>query len=284
MNTLTKRLAAALRPFIHGPREDIGPAELSAAMNAMSEYDVAPDGGAGETRVREIEREYETIHALWERAESDLAAVRRDADRLAKRLATAQGKCCGHNPPCDECKLDSEALAAHRAAPDGEAGETQLWECNDCGFRMDARHVSEGSDDNCPSCEVDALKAELEIYRRPYANRLPGQDDAIDKLPITNDSDWRAKRCGHNYEPQDCTQPVCGFRDALADLAAARRERDEAFEIINNVCDGNPCNLDHHGYCQEHCWLDESECPHKAAKRLLNAHRATPRPGRDGAV
>jgi hypothetical protein len=43
----------------------------------------------------------------------------------------------------------------------------------------------------------------------------------------------------------------------------------EAIEIIKDFIDEEPCNYDHHGYCQSHNWLSDSECPHKRAKSFI---------------
>lgn len=48
---------------------------------------------------------------------------------------------------------------------------------------------------------------------------------------------------------------------------------DQAGEIIGALFDENECRYDHHGYCQEHGWLDESECPHSRARKWLIKYR-----------
>ena len=49
-------------------------------------------------------------------------------------------------------------------------------------------------------------------------------------------------------------EEITALRDVLSDLVAR---------------DDDPCYFDHHGYCQAHNWLQEGECPHARAKRLL---------------
>jgi hypothetical protein len=42
---------------------------------------------------------------------------------------------------------------------------------------------------------------------------------------------------------------------------------EEASEIICQLTDDDECRLDHHGYCQTHCWFDKSLCINKRAKQ-----------------
>ena len=44
-------------------------------------------------------------------------------------------------------------------------------------------------------------------------------------------------------------------------------------EIILDLIDNVECRLDHHGFCQTHFWLEETECPHSRAKKLLKKKR-----------
>jgi hypothetical protein len=37
--------------------------------------------------------------------------------------------------------------------------------------------------------------------------------------------DVQAERCGHNFPPEKCTAPVCGYRDAVKRLAGIDEER-----------------------------------------------------------
>lgn len=40
--------------------------------------------------------------------------------------------------------------------------------------------------------------------------------------------------------------------------------------LLADFVDPDPCELDHHGYCQAHGWTDtEPRCPHARAKELL---------------
>lgn len=42
-----------------------------------------------------------------------------------------------------------------------------------------------------------------------------------------------------------------------------------AKQIIEDLVDEDPCEFDHHGYCQAHSWLDNAKCPHSRAKNFL---------------
>ena len=44
----------------------------------------------------------------------------------------------------------------------------------------------------------------------------------------------------------------------------------KALDVLNEYVDDEPCYLDHHGYCQTHYWLDDSECINIQAKKLID--------------
>lgn len=43
----------------------------------------------------------------------------------------------------------------------------------------------------------------------------------------------------------------------------------ECREIIYALIDDEPCDYDHHGYCQTHGWMSTDLCPNERGKRLL---------------
>lgn len=56
---------------------------------------------------------------------------------------------------------------------------------------------------------------------------------------------------------------------------------DELRVLLADLVDPEPCGFDHHGYCQEHGWLERAgevygegregrDCPHGRAQRLLS--------------
>jgi hypothetical protein len=48
-------------------------------------------------------------------------------------------------------------------------------------------------------------------------------------------------------------------------------------ELLGDLTDSDPCELDHHGYCQAHGWpRTEPRCPHARAKELLAEPPAAP--------
>ncbi len=49
----------------------------------------------------------------------------------------------------------------------------------------------------------------------------------------------------------------------------AKKEKRELVNILKDLVDSDDCVLDHHGYCQSHGWLNNSECPHARAKKTL---------------
>jgi hypothetical protein len=44
------------------------------------------------------------------------------------------------------------------------------------------------------------------------------------------------------------------------------------WEILADLVSDEPCQLDHHGYCQSHYYFDDGECPHAEAVRCLASH------------
>lgn len=45
---------------------------------------------------------------------------------------------------------------------------------------------------------------------------------------------------------------------------------DPLLQLIRDLTDPDPCQYDHHGYCQAHGWTEtEPRCPHARAKELL---------------
>lgn len=73
----------------------------------------------------------------------------------------------------------------------------------------------------------------------------------------------------------ECGDSRCARARMAKALAAdrdewrARAERAEAVLTQMVDRDNEPCDLDHHGYCQAHLWLDEGRCPVAAAKDLI---------------
>lgn len=54
-------------------------------------------------------------------------------------------------------------------------------------------------------------------------------------------------------------------------LAKQAKEIGDLRELIADFTDSDPCELDHHGYCQAHLWLcGGNRCPHARAKELLH--------------
>ena len=58
---------------------------------------------------------------------------------------------------------------------------------------------------------------------------------------------------------------------AAIERAAARLAADHqrAVDLLLTFVDDEPCALDHHGHCQTHGWLIETECHVARARRLI---------------
>lgn len=78
--------------------------------------------------------------------------------------------------------------------------------------------------------------------------------------PLTNGDAVRVLR-RHRTGETDDPVVLCKNVDIVLDLV---------FDLIRELHDDSPCgNFDHHGYCQNHCWLDDSPCGHGRAQQLL---------------
>lgn len=52
----------------------------------------------------------------------------------------------------------------------------------------------------------------------------------------------------------------------------AEQQRDQLAALVRDFLDPDPCQLDHHGYCQAHAWMcGGSACPHARAREVLAA-------------
>lgn len=47
--------------------------------------------------------------------------------------------------------------------------------------------------------------------------------------------DFRASRCGHNFEPQKCPSGECGYREALQKIAVLTAELDKLHAALKAV-------------------------------------------------
>lgn len=85
---------------------------------------------------------------------------------------------------------------------------------------------------------------------------------------------WEVRKLGITYQifvetdtKQGYYQVAEGiFNGTNAHLIAAAPD---LYEVLKDMVDENDCSFDHHGYCQEHGWSDESECPNSRAKKVI---------------
>jgi hypothetical protein len=45
-----------------------------------------------------------------------------------------------------------------------------------------------------------------------------------------------------------------------SDVASLEEENKRLRELLDDLYDDSPCSFDHHGYCQEHGWLQPGTC------------------------
>jgi hypothetical protein len=55
------------------------------------------------------------------------------------------------------------------------------------------------------------------------------------------------------------------------ELDRLRAENTALLDLVADFVDHDPCDLDHHGYCQAHMWIGSPlPCPHGRAKAMFN--------------
>ena len=57
----------------------------------------------------------------------------------------------------------------------------------------------------------------------------------------------------------------------ISDLASKTLDKNNKVwsDLVADLIDEGDCDLDHHGYCQAHDWMQKGICPHFRAKLLL---------------
>lgn len=83
---------------------------------------------------------------------------------------------------------------------------------------------------------------------------------------------WRCKKCGNKYQDEgDALEHECSWIwEELIKLKSKLQERiktsiewcEDEIEFIENHVhhDDEPCNFDHHGYCQDHHTCGDDKC------------------------
>jgi hypothetical protein len=94
---------------------------------------------------------------------------------------------------------------------------------------------------------------------------------------------WRPWRKGTPVEVVDCDNLSIGriWTGPDADLIIAARNQGPALvdevktlrSLVRDFLDPDPCQFDHHGYCQAHMYLggEPMSCPHGRARAMLAA-------------
>jgi hypothetical protein len=113
---------------------------------------------------------------------------------------------------------------------------------------------------------VDGLAAVLAVVERdqPLAKAAPGEDacgKAHPDRPYTCQRRARHDVCVSWQGGSGATAWAIDYDDLVAQIEALR-------ELLAKLVDEDPCQFDHHGYCQAH-GLDAPPCPHQVAKVLL---------------
>ncbi len=81
-------------------------------------------------------------------------------------------------------------------------------------------------------------------------------------------------------------EPNAGWKDDAAFIARAREDIPDLLDaleqsqaeaarlraLVGELLDPDPCEYDHHGYCQTH-GLSEQPCPHERGKALLKGEK-----------
>ncbi|MFD9070556.1 hypothetical protein [Streptomyces lasiicapitis] len=78
---------------------------------------------------------------------------------------------------------------------------------------------------------------------------------------------------GMDWSPTAIENAYNDLADAVLAILPEHTDRPAEFTIIvRDLLDPDPCQLDHHGYCQAHSWMcSGSRCPHARAREVLAA-------------
>jgi hypothetical protein len=86
---------------------------------------------------------------------------------------------------------------------------------------------------------------------------------------LLGDGDTRAHAPQHEA---DLAFIAAARTDVPALLATVKRQRRlvaDLTDLVGDLADPDPCQFDHHGYCQAHAWFDtDPACPHGRARQL----------------
>lgn len=58
--------------------------------------------------------------------------------------------------------------------------------------------------------------------------------------------------------------------ELIDEIERLRGQAEKLASTLADFLDDEPCEFDHHGYCQMHGWLDEGECSMSRARRILD--------------
>lgn len=95
---------------------------------------------------------------------------------------------------------------------------------------------------------------------------------------IAPNLDWRCseekcpaydgKRCAPmGFRPAEFCEPRVLLARGL--ISKQRKSIRNLLRLVQDFADSQPCDLDHHGYCQAHDWFEDGECPDARAKLAL---------------
>jgi len=117
------------------------------------------------------------------------------------------------------------------------------------------------TDDDLEEYEALTNAASPAPWRRWRANHVPAE--VVDPDDISAGRIW--------------TGPDADFIIASRTIGPAlAREVKQLRSLVRDFLDPDPCEFDHHGYCQAHMYLggEPMSCPHGRARTILAAHDA----------
>lgn len=101
--------------------------------------------------------------------------------------------------------------------------------------------------------------------------RIPKSFDALPPV-VWAEGEWFTTRVldSQHRDLEDENLRLADKIEALeAENARLKQREAELVALLERLVDPDPCQYDHHGYCQAHS-LDEYPCPHEQAKEFLN--------------
>lgn len=114
------------------------------------------------------------------------------------------------------------------------------------------------------------LRIELEHWQRVIVPALKGERDRARRIAVALENELAAAEAELHLTDAMRQQNLNSAAAAIQRAERAEAERDQMASLVRDFLNPDPCQLDHHGYCQAHAWMcSGSSCPHARAREAL---------------